>query len=71
MLETARDEIVAEKGIKLFGRLRGIDGEGSRGRPGECYFEWQIGPANEPIKDNVFVEGWSVFLDKLRSAMSE
>lgn len=66
-LERARDDVLAEKGIKVFNRLRGTNGEGFNGRPGECYFEWNVGPLNVSIPDELFVEAWTSFLDKIRA----
>lgn len=65
MLERARDDVLAETGVKVFSRLRGVDGGGFNGRPGECYFEWNLGPANGSVEDSVFVDAWKAFLDKL------
>lgn len=67
VLERARDEVLEKTGVKVFGRLRGTDGEGSNGRPGECYFEWNMGPTNGSIDDAVFAEAWAAFLDAVES----
>lgn len=49
----------------MFNRLRGTGGAGLYARPGECYFEWNVGPANGSIEDEVFVEAWAAFLNKI------
>lgn len=65
LLERARDEVLDETGIRVFSRLRGVSGQGSSGRPDECYFEWNMGPANGAIEDEVFVDAWRRFIEAI------
>lgn len=65
VLERSRDEVLEETGVKVFRRLRGVEGQGAHGRPGECYFEWNMGPANRSIPDEVFLGAWRAFLGKV------
>lgn len=67
VLERARDEVLRETGVKVFNRLRGVDGQGSNGRQNECYFEWNLGPFNGSFDEKVFGQAWTALLHKIEA----
>ncbi|CAM9605184.1 unnamed protein product, partial [Sphacelaria rigidula] len=58
----ARDEVLEERGVRVFNKLRGTPSmEESTSPQAECYFEWNIGPMNGCIENEVFVDAWALF----------
>ncbi|CAE7201211.1 ltaA, partial [Symbiodinium necroappetens] len=66
MLQAAHDGVLNALGLKLWNRLRGVgypasfcdDDEEAQSEAGECYFEFNMGPANAQIPISTFLEGW-------------
>eukprot|EP00593_Proboscia_inermis_P005780 CAMPEP_0171327026 /NCGR_PEP_ID=MMETSP0816-20121228/117820_1 /TAXON_ID=420281 /ORGANISM="Proboscia inermis, Strain CCAP1064/1" /LENGTH=583 /DNA_ID=CAMNT_0011826645 /DNA_START=88 /DNA_END=1840 /DNA_ORIENTATION=+ len=66
--ETARDEVVNELGISVLSRMRSMDTETDPVDHGfRTKFEWAIGDGNYHIDDEVFLNGWKAFANKLQS----
>mmetsp|Transcript_16331 Transcript_16331/g.19873 ORF Transcript_16331/g.19873 Transcript_16331/m.19873 type:complete len:181 (+) Transcript_16331:413-955(+) len=66
--ETARDEVLNELGISVLSRMRSIDTDTDPVDHGfRTKFEWAIGDGNYHIDDEVFLNGWKAFANKLQS----
>jgi threonine aldolase len=62
MASEARDLASAQTGVVCFSRIR----QGQHGAAGQCLFEFNIGPGNTDIADEVWVRGWDALLRALR-----
>ena len=64
----ACDAAEAESGVRVFSRIRGT---GMAGTPAaaQSYFEFNMGPLNAAVGDEVWVKGWGAFLAKLKAAL--